>query len=87
MNYWFLALIVTNVLWVAACLYLIIREDKEKKELRDRFMSKSFGEYKYYTEELPEYQRERKREIKEKNKREKKLTEEQREIQEVAERM
>ena len=60
--YWATALIITNLVWAVLAFFLIKNEDKEKRDLRDRFMSRDFREYSYYTEELPEFQKERKKE-------------------------
>lgn len=87
--YWATALIITNLVWAVLAFFLIKNEDKEKRDLRDRFMSRDFREYSYYTEELPEFQKERQKEIKEKKKREKKekpLTKEEREMKGIVER-
>lgn len=82
------AFIITNALWAGLYFYLMKLHNNEKKELRDRFMARDFGEYKYYSEELPQIQQERRDEIKEKKKEEKKqkpLTNGQRKIQTIAE--
>ena len=87
--YWAIALIITNLIWAVLAFFLIKNEDNEKKELRDRFMARDYPEYNYYTEELPEFQRERRLEIKEKKKREKNekpLTKEEREMKGIVER-
>jgi len=87
--YWAIALIITNLVWAVLAFFLIKNEDNEKKELRDRFMARDFREYEYYKSELPEFQRERRLEIKEKKKREKNekpLTKEEREMKGIVER-
>ena len=87
--YWAIALIITNLVWAALALFLIKNEDSEKKELRDRFMARDFREYEYYSKELPEFQRERRLEIQEKKKKEKNekpLTKEEREMKGIVER-
>jgi len=82
-----IALIIAIVLWPLSVALLFYLHHNEKKDLRDRLMARDFGEYKYFKEELPEFQRERREEFKEKKKQEKKLTKEQRELKEIAERM
>jgi len=87
--YWAAALIITNLVWAALAIFLIKNEDKEKKDLRDRFMARDFSEYKYHTEELPLIQKERIEELKnqaKKKKKEKPLTPEEREVNKIAER-
>jgi len=87
--YWAIALIITNLVWAVLALFLIKNEDSEKKELRDRFMARDFREYEYYSKELPEFQRERRLEIQEKKKKEKNekpLTKEEREMKGIVER-
>ena len=87
--YWAIALIITNLVWAVLALFLIKNEDSEKKELRDRFMARDFREYEYYSKELPEFQKERRLEIQEKKKKEKNekpLTKEEREMKGIVER-
>ena len=87
--YWATALIITNLVWAALALFLIKNEDSEKKELRDRFMARDFREYEYYSKELPEFQKERRDDLREKKKKEKKekpMTAEDRELKGIVER-
>jgi hypothetical protein len=90
MEYLAAALIVTNLLWGVFAIYLMYLHNKEKKDLRDRFMARDFNEYKYHVEELPRIQDERELELKRRAKKEKKqkpLTDEERKIQRIADRM
>ena len=89
MLYLTIAYIVTVLILGAVIIYLIKHKDEEKKDLWNRLMARDYREYSYYAEELPEFQKERNREIKEKKKREKKekpLTKEEREMKGIVER-
>jgi len=88
MEYLAIALIVTNLTWIGFFIFITHLHNKDTKDLRDRLMSRDFSEYKYYTKELPEIQRERQEELKEKKKaakKEKPLTQEEREIKKTVE--
>jgi len=89
MLYLTIAYIVTVLVLGAVVIYLIKHKDEEKKDLWNRLMARDYREYSYYAEELPEFQKERQAEIKEKRKREKNekpLTKEEREMKGIVER-
>ena len=86
MLYLTIAYIVTVLVLGAVVIYLIKHKDEEKKDLWNRLMARDYREYSYYAEELPEFQKERRAEIKEKKKKEKPLTKEEREMKGIVER-
>lgn len=89
MLYLTIAYIVTVLVLGVVVIYLIKHKDEEKKDLWNRLMARDYREYSYYTDELPEFQKERRAEIKQKNKEKKKekpMTAEQREMKGIVER-
>jgi len=80
----FIALIAVLLVLGGIIVFLVVSHHKEKEGIFDRYMTKSFGEYKYYEEEYPKFVDRKDEALKDKMDREKNMTEGERKKKEAA---